>query len=94
MFDFPHPLGPTMPVIPGWNVTSVRPLNDLNPEICNLANLIDGCHPLDPRRTGVRNRRDHIIASMPNTTSNPNIRGRSRFATPDLGGASRLAIPP
>ncbi len=33
IFDLPQPLGPTIPVIPGWNSTLTLSANDLKP--CN-----------------------------------------------------------
>src|SRR5947208_17023697 len=30
-FDFPHPLGPTIAVTPGWKLSEVLSANDLNP---------------------------------------------------------------
>jgi hypothetical protein len=39
-FDFPHPFGPTMQVVPvPLNVTTVRSQNDLNPTISTFRNL-------------------------------------------------------
>src|SRR5215471_3085658 len=40
MFDLPHPLGPTTPVIASSKVNSVRSANDLNPHRVSLARRI------------------------------------------------------
>ncbi len=37
-FDFPQPLGPTIPVIPGSMASSVGSTNDLKPESRSLSN--------------------------------------------------------
>src|SRR4051812_20310662 len=47
MFDFPHPFGPTTPVIPGSNSTLVLSAKDLKPTI---SSLFRRTHP--PRKLG------------------------------------------
>src|SRR6266851_9604877 len=50
-FDFPHPFGPTMQVVPvPRNVTTVRSQNDLNPVISTFRSLSKES-PLVPHRT-------------------------------------------
>src|ERR1700722_11385658 len=47
-FDFPHPFGPTMQVVPvPLNVTTVRSQNDLNPTISTFRSL-SKMSPLSP----------------------------------------------
>src|SRR5258708_6246289 len=40
MFDFPHPFGPTIAVMPGSNSTRVLSANDLKPTISSRFNRI------------------------------------------------------
>jgi hypothetical protein len=50
-FDFPHPFGPTMQVVPvPLNVTTVRSQNDLKPTISTFRSL-SKVSPFVPHRT-------------------------------------------
>src|SRR6266478_4287056 len=76
-FDFPHPFGPTMHVVPvPLNVTTVRSQNDLNPVISTFRSL-SKVSPLVPHRT--------LISDWHATTTRATILSR-----PLVGGATPL----
>src|SRR5216683_4595871 len=76
-FDFPHPFGPTMQVVPvPLNVTTVRSQNDLKPTISTFRSL-SKVSPLVPHRTpNLRlarhpNSRNHSFPSLGGGRNNP-----------------------